>query len=104
MKIKIKYNHWLPKKVKADGLVIYPYVLLRHPENKIKRKKALHHEWVHIQQIRKDGLVKFYFGWFTQLIKNLFRYKNVHKAYRNISYESEAYKKMWKISLPKRLE
>ena len=103
MKIKIKYKHWLPKIIKADGLIIYPYVLLAHSKKKPKRK-ALHHEWVHVQQIRKDGLIKFYFDWFAQLIKNLFIYKNCHKAYRNISYESEAYKRMWKINLPKRLE
>lgn len=55
-------------------------------------------------QVRKEGFLKFYLKYVYEFFVNLFRYGKINKAYRNISYEKEAYKKEKKIKLPKHLE
>jgi hypothetical protein len=104
MKARIRYDHWFPKLIRRRGIVLYPFVLISFSEPEALRTRILHHEWIHIRQIRRDGYLRFYCVWLGQLVKNLFRYKNYDKAYRNISYEVEAYKKMRLIKLPKVLE
>ncbi|TKJ17905.1 hypothetical protein CEE44_05285 [Candidatus Woesearchaeota archaeon B3_Woes] len=104
MKIKIRYNHWLPRLFKKNGITLYPYIFIRHSEPISFKKRITHHEWIHIIQIRKKGFFQFYFKWLIELLINILKYKNYNKAYKNISYEVEAYKNMFKIKIPKKLE
>jgi len=102
MKIQIKYNHWFPKIVRRKGVILYPFILFSYSKNQAIKERFFQHEWIHVEQIRKKGFLRFYTSYPLQFIINLFKYKfNVHNAYTNINYEIEAYKKMWKTKLPK---
>lgn len=103
MHLRIRYNHRLPTLVGVKGGVYYPYILFAVSEEEARKQRYLHHEWVHILQIRRDGVLTFYLRWLGSLIKNLIRDKNFDTAYRNIPYEKEAYTKMDVIELPKHL-
>lgn len=54
-------------------------------------QKLINHEAVHVHQYHEDGIPKFLATYIYQYIKNLFKYRNHKKAYRNIEYEKEAY-------------
>ena len=101
MKIKIKYNSWVPRLMGWDGITLYPFIFTTLSKKEAKKTKLLHHEWIHVKQVRKDGFFKFYFFYIYQAFFNLLKYKNLKKAYRNISYEKEAYSKEKRIKLPK---
>jgi len=53
--------------------------------------KIINHELIHIQQVRRDGVIRFYFNYLKEYTQ--FRLKGIqHKeAYLAISYEVEAY-------------
>lgn len=64
------------------GVVLYPFILYQEiPDIDIRR-----HEWAHVCQIRKEGIIKFYFKykWYS------------HKyGYRDNPYEKEAREKQY---------
>jgi len=99
MKIKIKYNHWYAKflkfiwRSKIVATVIYPYIFVSGSKKMASKYKILEHEMVHIKQIEKEGYLKFYVKYCFEFIINFFKYFSFKKAYLNISYEKEAYKK-----------
>jgi len=102
MNVKIIYSSWVPKLFKRKAIVLYPYIFISKTEKEAKKLRILHHEWMHILQIRKEGLFKFYLKYVGEWFVNLFKdYKN---AYLNISYEKEACFKEKKINLPKPLK
>ena len=72
-------------------------------EKEAKKTKLLHHEWIHVKQIQEEGFFRFYLSYIFQIFFNLFRYGNLKKAYKNISYEKEAYLDEKRIKLPKEL-
>lgn len=52
---------------------------------------TINHEMVHLEQIEKLGMIKFYFLYLKEYFMNLIKYRNHTKAYENISFEIEAY-------------
>ncbi|MDP3312952.1 hypothetical protein [Lutibacter sp.] len=74
-----------------SGLAIYPFIFLK--ERKLEENKPLlNHERIHLQQ-QKELLWVFFFVWyFIEFIILLLKFKNRNKAYKNISFEKEAYK------------
>ena len=101
MNIKVKYNFWLPKLFGRNALVLYPYILISKSETETRKTKLLHHEWIHILQMRKEGFFIFYLRYLGEWVINLFTdYQN---AYQNISYEKEASIQEKKLKLPRKL-
>lgn len=49
------------------------------------------HEYIHTLQQREMLFVGFYVWYLVEWIIGLCRYRNSHKAYRQISFEREAY-------------
>jgi len=86
MIIVIKYL--IPKGF--QGWVLFPFVFLK--DKKLKRNPVfMNHERIHLRQ-QMELLVLPFFLWYG--IEYLFRwiqYRNRHQAYRNISFEREAY-------------
>ena len=74
--------------LKINAIVIYPFVLYCDacPSEEIVR-----HEGVHLRQIQEEGVLRFYFQYLKEYLLNRKRGLNHHAAYRNISYEKEAY-------------
>ena len=103
MKIKIRYNSSVPRFFGFEGITLYPFVFMNKSEKEAKKTKLLHHEWIHVKQIQEEGFFRFYLSYIFQIFFNLFRYGNLKKAYKNISYEKEAYLDEKRIKLPKEL-
>lgn len=72
------------------GMAIYPFIIVKSQD--LKRNKALiNHERIHLMQ-QLELLIFPFFVWY--LLEFLYRYikeGNWHTAYRNISFEREAY-------------
>ena len=87
MKIRRKYNNWIPQLFKVGAITLYPFILFsrsvqgikthrQHPEHLFK------HEYIHIEQVRKLGWFKFYITYLIESKKD---------GYRGNKYEVEAY-------------
>lgn len=74
-----------------SGLTVYPFVFLKQKELK-SDVFLINHEQIHLKQ-QKELLWIFFFIWyFTEYVIGLIQYKNHYRAYKNISFEKEAYK------------
>ena len=87
MIVVIKYL--IPKNY--SGLTIFPFIFLRNKKN-INDVFLLNHEKIHLKQ-QIELLWIFFFVWyFIEYIIRFYQYKNHEFAYKNISFEKEAYK------------
>ena len=74
----------------VDGMALCPFVLLKHKQNS---KELLNHERIHIRQQLEMGVLPFYIWYGIEFIFRLIKHKKISRAYRNISFEREAYSK-----------
>ncbi|MCF6280230.1 MAG: hypothetical protein L3J14_07775 [Flavobacteriaceae bacterium] len=82
------FKHIIPKKY--IGLTIYPFIFLK--SNGLKNNLTLiNHEKIHLKQQIELLWIFFFMWYFTEFIVRLIQYKNWDSAYRNISFEREAY-------------
>jgi hypothetical protein len=76
MKLRFRFKHWVCTKLPLfgypRGIVLYPYVLFKYEPNAVVT--TFKHEMMHVYQIQRDGLVKFYIKYLYYQIK--FGYKN----------------------------
>jgi hypothetical protein len=72
------------------GITIFPFIFLKDEGLKYD-KRLINHEAIHLKQQLELLIIPFYLFYSTEFLIRLFRYKNRHKAYRNISFEREAY-------------
>ena len=72
------------------GITLFPFVILVSRKDR-EDAVMLNHERIHISQ-QKEMLVLPFFVWYgMEFIWRWIQYKNKHVAYRNISFEREAY-------------
>ena len=57
-------------------------------------RQELNHEYIHTLQQQELLFVGFYIIYITEWMVRLIQYRNAFKAYRNISFEREAYSQM----------
>lgn len=87
----IIYNNIIPFKG-FIALTFYPFIFVRNEyKNKIN-DVIINHENIHKEQQKELLLIFFYIIYCLEYIINLFLYKTSNEAYRNISFEKEAYK------------
>jgi hypothetical protein len=92
---RIKYRHWifkLPLARHYRGMVIGRTILFKGSEMEIPLK-LLRHELIHIEQIERIGITRFYCTYFRDYLANLWRFRNHDTAYRSIPFEQEAYER-----------
>lgn len=102
MKIQEHWDHWLMKWMLAKvnkasgedysawGMTFYNHIWFScKPDDSPMYHRA--HERIHIEQMFAQPLT-FHFRYYWQMIRNWFKYKSLYYAYRNITYEEEAYK------------
>ena len=86
--MKIIYNNIIPcKGYKAVNL----FGVLFVREGATISEQDINHEVIHTAQMREMFYILFYIWYIVEWIVRIFQYKNAHKAYRNISFEREAY-------------
>lgn len=71
-----------------DGMALFPFILVRQPN---PGPILLNHERIHLRQQAEMGVVPFYLWYVVEYGVRLFQYRNQYKAYRNISFEREAF-------------
>jgi hypothetical protein len=76
------------KIIPYDAMTVYPFVFHK---DVTPSPVTINHENIHLQQIAKVGVLKFYFLYLYHYLRNLIKYKNHDLAYLNIPYEVEAY-------------
>ena len=86
--IVIVAKYLIPKGYR--GLTVFPFVFIKHAfdtENKV----LVNHEKIHIRQQLELLVLPFFLWYFVEYTVRLLQYKNANLAYRNISFEREAY-------------
>lgn len=73
------------------GITLFPFVFLKYRELK-ENVVLVNHEKIHLQQQIELLIVPFFIVYTTEFLMRLIQYKNWKKAYKNISFEREAYK------------
>lgn len=73
-----------------SGLTIFPFVFLKYSHLKTD-KILMNHEHIHLRQQLEMIIVLFYLFYAVEFVIRLCQYKNWYKAYKNISFEREAY-------------
>lgn len=73
------------------GISLWPFIILKSEVFK-DDPVLLNHEKIHLKQ-QAELLVIFFYLWYgIEYLIRIFQYKKRHLAYRNISFEREAYK------------
>lgn len=81
-------KHIIPKGF--IGLTLYPFIFLK--EKDLKQDASLiNHEKIHLKQQLELLIVFFYLFYGLEWLIKLLKYKNGYLAYRNLSFEREAY-------------
>ncbi len=83
--MKIVKINFLPKKVTA--MAIFPFVLAKGKLGDI----IVNHERIHLRQQVEMLIIPFYLFYIVEYTIRLIQYRNRDLAYRNISFEREAY-------------
>ena len=72
------------------GITIFPFVFLKYRTLKTN-KVLLNHERIHLKQQLELLIIPFYLWYSLEFLYLLIKYKKWDLAYRNISFEKEAY-------------
>jgi len=88
--VRHKVNSRIAKILKVSAITLYPFICYH---DKFPGKELKQHEMIHIDQIRKNGVLKFYLLYLLEYAKNVVKYKDLNQAYFRISFEQEAYRK-----------
>jgi len=79
---------WVPKGF--SGITVYPFIFAR--ENYLRTHKTfVNHEKIHLRQQVELLIILFFIWYILEFLVRLIQFRNRKKAYRNISFEREAY-------------
>ncbi|GAA0871373.1 hypothetical protein GCM10009117_05190 [Gangjinia marincola] len=79
------------------GVTLWPFIILKRKEL-AQDRRFMNHEYIHLRQQLELFIVPFYLLYFMEYIFRLIQFRDFYKAYRNISFEREAYAKEWDLS------
>lgn len=72
------------------GITLYPFVFVRHADLKMNRC-FINHERIHLRQQLELLVLPFFVWYVVEFFIRYVQYGNWSLAYRNISFEREAY-------------
>lgn len=72
------------------GITLFPFVFVKHAQLKFDRV-LINHERIHIRQQLELLILPFFLWYWLEFLIRYVHYKDWHQAYRNISFEREAY-------------
>lgn len=78
------------------GLALFPFIFLKEKKH-VHNVVMIQHEKIHIRQQIELLIVPFYVWYFVEFLFRYLQHKNKELAYRNISFEREAYQNESKI-------
>ena len=72
------------------GITVFPFVFVK--DAKLKQQKTfLNHEHIHLKQQLELLIIPFFIWYGFEFVVRYIQYRNWTYAYRNISFEREAY-------------
>lgn len=74
------------------GMALFPFVLVKYDFDKANGT-FVNHEKIHLRQQIELLIIPFFIWYIFEFLIRLIQYKNKDLAYRNISFEREAYTK-----------
>ena len=74
--------------LRPDGMALFPFILVRQPN---PGPALLNHERIHLRQQAELGILPFYLWYVLEYLIRWFQYRDHYQAYRNISFEREAF-------------
>lgn len=95
MKPIVVYNKILPFKGFA-AITLFPFIFVRE-EYEPAEWRTINHESIHLRQQLEMLIIPFFLWYVIEWIVRLIQYKDVKEAYRNISFEREAYDNEWDV-------
>ncbi|WP_165732321.1 hypothetical protein [Polaribacter sp. 20A6] len=72
------------------GITLFPFILLKKKDLK-DDQVLINHEKIHLKQQAELLLIFFYIFYSLEWILKFLRHKNGYLAYKNLSFEREAY-------------
>lgn len=69
---------------------MFPFILLRKKELR-HNQSLINHEKIHLSQQLELLIIPFYIWYLSEYYIKYLKYKDPERAYRNISFEREAY-------------
>ncbi|OSY87275.1 membrane protein [Tenacibaculum holothuriorum] len=81
-------KHIIPKGF--VGLTLYPFIFLKRKDLKLNYE-LVNHEKIHLKQQQELLIIFFYLFYGLEWFIKLLKYKNGFLAYKNLSFEREAY-------------
>jgi hypothetical protein len=73
-----------------SAVTIYPFIFIKNTDAK-NDYVLLNHESIHIRQQKELLWILFFIWYFIEYMIRLIYYRNSYLAYKNISFEKEAY-------------
>lgn len=86
--IVIVFKYLTPKWVR--GITLFPFIVLSEKLDK-HDVVLLNHEKIHIRQQLELLVIPFFIIYISEFVFGYLKYRNWQKAYKNISFEREAY-------------
>ena len=74
--------------MRANGMALFPFLLVKY---KSPSAILINHERIHFRQQLELLILPFYFWYILEYLINRLRGQSPNAAYRNISFEKEAY-------------
>lgn len=72
------------------GIALWPFIVIKSSQLR-EDKVFINHEKIHLRQQLELFILPFYMIYLVEYLIRLSQYKNAELAYRNISFEKEAY-------------
>ena len=86
--IVIVFKYLTPKWVR--GITLFPFIVLSEKSDR-NNAVLLNHEKIHIRQQLEMLVLLFFVIYLTEFLIGYVKYRNWQLAYKNISFEREAY-------------
>jgi len=74
------------------GMAVFPFILIKYDFDK-SNGVFVNHEKIHLRQQLELLIIPFFVWYVLEYLIRLVQYQNMDLAYRNISFEREAYAK-----------
>ncbi len=72
------------------GISLFPFVFVKHAVLKTNAR-FINHERIHLRQQVELLILPFFIWYAVEFVIGYMKYRSWHRAYRNISFEHEAY-------------
>ena len=73
-----------------SGLTIFPFVIVSTKVD-LSDKVLMNHERIHLRQQLELAILPFFIWYFFEYLLRLIQFRSRREAYKNISFEREAY-------------